>query len=240
MLIGLDSMDIGRLRMSVGYGTHKKGRPLSPIEVGQLLLSARERGFSLRECAIASGLNGTGHIGRFLRILELPNDIQHLVNWGADNGTIGFSSAVELASLKNTEDQLAVANSILSDGITSKEVRQIRQVRSRSGYPIDSCIKDILRMRPTIEKRFVFIGSIIENQVEEKLVKLTQTQRDTILESVIAQIQLKGAHGRLGNRFFTLVGDECFKVSMDKIGKEKLETRLRTHIAETVEHGRNR
>ena len=94
MLAGLTALELGRLRMSVGYGTHKRGRPLSPIEVGLLLRKARDEGASLQDCARAIQLDGTGHIGRFLRILELPDDLRHLVDWGAGNYFIFFTSAV--------------------------------------------------------------------------------------------------------------------------------------------------
>ena len=77
--------------MSVGYGRHKKRRPLSPIEVGTLLRAAREQGTSLEDCARAMHLDGTGHIGRFLRVLNLPDDLHHMVDWGASKNSIGFS-----------------------------------------------------------------------------------------------------------------------------------------------------
>ena len=240
MLMKLSALDLGRLRMSVGYGTHKKDRPLSPIEVGQILSRARESGVTLKDCAEASGLHGTGHIGRFLRILQLPHDLQHLVDWGADKGSIGFSAAVELVKLKNSDDQRVVAEAILTKAITSKEVRQISQLRKRSRNPIDSCIEDVIAMRPIISRRYVFIGSIVEKSVEEELLKLTQAQRNSILDSSMVQVRLHGAQGRLGTQFFTLIGDECFQSSIETIGKEKLERQLRTHIAEKVEHGRNR
>ena len=60
MLAGLSALELGRLRMSVGYGTHKKGRPLSPIEVGTLLRNARNSGVSLKECADKINLDETG------------------------------------------------------------------------------------------------------------------------------------------------------------------------------------
>lgn len=236
MLAGLSALELGRLRMSVGYGTHKKGRPLSPIEVGLILRGARDEGVSLRDCANVIGLDGTGHIGRFLRILDLPDDLQHLVNWGSGRDAIGFSSAVELVKLRDAGDQRAVARSILSDGLNSKEVRQIGQLRVRSGRTIGACIKEILGMRPTIERRYVFIGSVVDQNVEDALIKLTQTERDSILESGIKLLNLRGASGRLGKRFFTLVGDERFDASMKSIGKESIEARLRTHISETVEN----
>lgn len=238
MLARMSALELGRLRMSVGYGTHKKGRPLSPIEVGLILRSACDDGASLRECADAIGLNGTGHIGRFLRILDLPHDVQYLINWGTSRDAIGFSSAVELVKLRDAHDQRAVARSILADGLNSKEVRQVGQLRMRSGRTIDACIKEILGMRPTVQRRYVFIGSIVGQNVEEVLIKLTQAERNSILESGIKLLSLRGASGRLGKRFFTLVGDERFNASMKSVGKERIEARLRTHISETVENAR--
>lgn len=238
MLPGLSVLELGRLRMSVGYGTHKKGRPLSPIEVGTLLRQARSEGVSLEDCARAINLEGTGHIGRFLKILDLPQDLQHLVDWGAGDDFIGFSSAVELARFGNPDDQHAVAHSILSDGLNSKEVRQVAQLRTRSGRPICACVTEVLGMRTRIERRYVFLGSIGDPDVTVALSGLTQVQRDLILESAIDHLALHGTTGRLGKTFFTLVGDERFDASMRTLGKKDVEARLRTHISEALDNDR--
>ena len=235
MLAGLSALELGRLRMSVGYGTHKKGRPLSPIEVGLLLQRARSEGVSLEECAKAIQLDGTGHIGRFLRILDLPNDIRHLVDWGSGKNFIGFTSAVELAKLKDASARRAVAEALLSNGLSSKEVRQVVQLRGRSGRDIEACIQEVLDMRPRIERRFVFVGSAAPENTET-LEKLTQSVRDTILTSGIEALGLRSATGRMGPRFFTLVGNERFDASMREIGKENIEARLRAHISEAIEN----
>lgn len=233
MLAGLSTLELGRLRMSVGYGTHKKGRPLSPIEVGSLLQKARSEGVSLEECAKTIQLDGTGHIGRFLRILDLPDDIRHLVDWGSGKNFVGFTSAVELAKLKNDGDQRTVAEAVLSDSLGSKEVRQVTQLRKRSGRPIEACLREVLDMRPKIERRYVFVGSVAPENVEA-LGRLTQAIRDMILASGVENIGLRGATGRLGPRFFALVGTERFGVSMQEIGKENIEARLRSRISEAV------
>ena len=235
MLAGLSALELGRLRMSVGYGTHKKGRPLSPVEVGSLLRKARSEGVSLEECAKAIQLDGTGHIGRFLRILDLPDDIQHLIDWGSGKNFIGFTSAVELTKLKDTGDQYTVIKAVLSDGLNSKEVRQVAQLRERSGRTIEVCIEEVLDMRPEIEKRHVFIGSVAGENVEA-LGGLTQAVRDAILASGVEDIGLRSVTGRLGPKFFTLVGDELFDASMKEIGKENIEAQLRSHISEAVEN----
>lgn len=236
MLEGLSALELGRLRMSVGYGTHKKGRPLSPVEVGLLLRKARDAGVSLEDCAKAIRLDGTGHIGRFLHILDLPDDLLHLIDWGAGRSFVGFTAAVELAKVQDAGEQHVIAQAILSDGLNSKEIRQVAQLRKRSGRTIASCIDEVLGMRPIVERRYVFVGSVAEESVSE-LGRFTQASRDSLLESGIEKLGLYGATGRLGPRFFTLVGNEHFNTSMRNIGKENIEGLLRTHIAETVADG---
>ena len=233
MLPGLSALEVGRVRMSVGYGMHKKGRPLSPIEVGSLLQQAREHGLSVQECAQAAHIDATG-VGRFLRILKLPEDLQHLVDWGTGANAIGFSSAVDLVRLGEDDDQRAVAKSILTDRLRSKEVRQVVQLRARSGRAIRDCINEIVGMRPTIAKRYVFIGSLGEGSLADALAGLTQIERDSLLQLAIQDLQLEGATGRMGKRFFTLVGNQLFETSMNSIGKENIETQLRTRLAEHI------
>ena len=236
MLVGLNALELGRLRMSLGYGTHKKGRPLSPVEVGELLRKARSEGMSLQDCAKAVQLDGTGHIGRFLTILELPEDLQHLIGWGAEKKFIGFTAAFELTNLGNAEEQRVVAGTILSDGLTSKEVRQIAQLRNRSDKNISQCIKEILGMRQQVTKRFVFVGSM-SLEIESNLAKKTQSARDLILASALGSLGIRSATGRLGPKLFTLVGNEDFNASMQEIGKENIEARIRALVSKALENG---
>ena len=168
---------------------------------------------------------------------ELPPVIvQDLkIDWGSGKNFIGFTSAVELAKLKDAGEQRAVAEAVLSSGLGSKEVRQVAQLRSRSGRDIEVCIHEVLDMRPKIEKRFVFVGSVASEHVET-LEGLAQSVRDAILTSGIEAIGLRSATGRLGPRFFTLVGNERFDSSMREIGKETIEAQIQAHIAEAIEN----
>ena len=239
MLPGLSPLELGRLRMSVGYGTHKKGRPLSPIEVGLYLHRARDAGVSLDECATQIQLDGTGHIGRFLRILKLSDDLQHLINWGSGTDFIGFSSAVELVKLENADDQRMVAKSIMENNLTKNEVGQIVQLRNRSGRSISDCVSEILGMRTIIEKRYVFIGSLWEKNSQDTLIEMSQMQRDLILDSALQRLGFREVSGRLGKQFFTLVGGEHFNETMRILGKQNIEQRLRSHITEAVENAKS-
>ena len=234
MLPGLSPLELGRLRMSVGYGQHKKGRLLSPIEVGALLRRACDAGSSLDECAKEIRIDATG-LKRFLRILDLPDDLRHVVSWGSPRDGVGFSSATELARIPGVDDQRAVAGAILANGLHSKEVRQVAQLRERSGRPVEECVKEVINMRTTIDRRYVFIGAIVDQSVQQALANLPQRERDTVLAAGVESIGLKGASGRLGPKFFTLVGDESFGASMEHVGKQDIEARLRAYVAESVE-----
>ena len=199
-----------------------------------MLRKARREGMSLRECAKVVQIDGTG-IGRFLRILELPHDLRHLVDWGTGKHFIGFTSAVELARFRDAGDQRAVADAILSNNLNSKEVRQVAQLRERSGRSVDVCLKEVLGMRPVIDKRYVFIGLTSPKNIDG-LARITQADRDSVLASGLERLGLRSATGRLGLRFFTLVGDKRFSESMRDIGKENIEARLRVHISEALEN----
>lgn len=233
MLPGLDALDLGRLRMSVGYGGNKKGRLLSPIEVGRSIRKAKDGGADDADILKNIKLDST-NIKRFLKITELPDDLQHLVVWGMGKDAIGFTAAVELTRIQNHEEQRAVARLILAHGLNSKEVRQVVQLRKRSMRSIKDCVAEVVGMRPIVEKRYVFIGAITETRVKKALAKLTQNMRDSLLQSTIANLEIKDATGRLGEMIFTIVGGEQFEESMVSIGKENIEALVREHISKAV------
>jgi len=202
------------------------------VEVGELLRKARQHGASVAECAEAARLHETG-ILRFLRILDLPPDVQHLIDWGSGKDFVGFSAAVETTKLTNPEDQRALVAAILTSNLNSKEVGQVSQLRHRSGRSIDECVREILQMRPKVSKRYVFIGSIAADNAET-MRELTQSVRDAMLATALEKVGIRGATGRLGARFFTLVGDERFNSSMRAVGRDRIEALLRSHISQSV------
>lgn len=237
MLADLSTLELGRLRMSVGYGTHKEGRPLSPVEVGKLIRRVKKNGVSTGECANAIGLDKSG-IGRFLRILDLPEDIQHLVSWGAKKGAIGFSAATQLARFEDAEDQYVVVDSILTKGLNSKEIQQVVQLKTRSGRGVNECLKEVLGMRPVIEKRHIFIGTIENQDVKSILADITQAERDLVLQSSIVALHLGDVSGRLGKKIFTLVGSDSLDAVIQSIGPDNLEEQLTAQIQKVANNVR--
>ena len=230
MLRGLNALELGRLRVSVGYGTHKKGRPLSPVEVAELVARARATGSAMADCAREIRIDESG-LGRFLRLFELPEELRHLVDWGGGRGVLGFSSAVELVRIPNYDNMRTVANAVLESGLNSKETRQVVQLLERSGRPADDVLKEVLGMRPVIERRYVFIGTVVDQSIADALENRSQREKDELLQGAMTKLGIAGASGRLGKSRFTLVGDERFEASMSKIGKELLEGRLCSAIA---------
>ena len=229
----LSGLDLGRLRMSVGYGTNKKGRPLSPIEVAEQIRNAQQGGAELDTVAKEIRIDKTG-LRRFLILLDLPDEIRHLVGWGGSESTIGFSAATEIARMSGAENKKTIAESALSNKLKGKEIRQVVQLFNRSGRTVEECLTEVLNMRPIIEKRYVFLGTINDESICTALSEMSQTQRDKILDSSIQRIGLREASGKLGEKFFTLVGHEQFNASMNAIGKERVEKQLRERIAESL------
>ena len=225
MLAGLDALELGRLRLSVGYGTHKKGRPYSPVEVGLRIGRARAAGDSVEVCARELRLDESG-IGRFLSLQGLPDDIRHLVDWGSGKGVVSFSCATEIVRIKDCEDQRTVANAVLAHRLTSKEVRQVVQLLKRSAQSAEHAVEEVIDMRPIVVKRFVYLGTVRGDSLIRSLKGKTQRERDAVLESAIAALNLNAVSGRLGLRQFALVGDDRLGQVLADMEGDELEERL--------------
>jgi hypothetical protein len=204
MLPGLPP-DIHRgLLLSVG--SHKGTRPLSPSEVANGLKDAIAAGTSSKDLAAMLHLNGPSMISRFVRLLDLPPSVLHLVDWGQTNVTIAFTAASELSRLKSHEDQVALSKAALESELTSSEVKSVVQMQLRSKKPIAECIAAIIDLRSTVIKRHVFIGGITSAELIERLRALRQVERDDLLKSVLASTlpAVSDVAGRLGHDRFTL------------------------------------
>lgn len=245
MLPGLTTLELGRLRMSVGYGTHKRGRLLTPVEVGTLFQRARDAGASLDDCAREAKLKGTTWVSRFIAVHRLPVNILHLVDWGRSNDSaIGFTTAVELSRIWENrgkdditgEDVEQIAKAILENGLQMKEVRQIAQIHRRSQRSIEDCLKEVLGMRPIVDRRYVFVGAVIDEEVRNAIAGRTQAERNALLQAAVEAVGLGAVSGRLGPQLFTLVGDEQLNDKMRGQGWETIEVQLRDAIRERVAH----
>lgn len=203
---GLSSSERQALIRSVG--THRAMRHLSPLEVAHLLRKAMDGGSTLAECAEELAIGPT-QIRTFLKLLDLTPDIQHLADWrGRRNATISFTALAQLARLQPA-DQGLVAEAILRHDMTSAEVIQVVQMMQRSGQPASACITNALKLRPQIETRHLFVGSITSDSAKRSVVSLQQAERDQLMVQILESI-FDGdyeASGRLGPRDFTILSN---------------------------------
>jgi hypothetical protein len=208
MVQGLSPAEHKGLLLSVG--THRGKRPLSPVEVAMLFKRAADAGASLRDLAELVHFDGTTMVSRFLRLLELNPEIQHLIDWGQSGSTIAFSAASELSRL-DTGEQVGACTAVLENQLSSAEVKELVQLRLRSQQSLPDCIAAVLRMRPRIEKRHLLIGAVMAEGVRIRLRTMTQAERDALFQQVLLELlsPLDDYSGRLGVERFTISGNEA-------------------------------
>ena len=201
---GLTAEEHKALLRSVG--THRADRPLSPLEVGRLIGKAIQAGSTRSECAEALQVGST-QVATFLKLLDLADNIQHLADWGnSTSASISFSALAEFARLRKS-DQIEAARAVLQYQLTWKEVVQITQMVDRSAKPMRECVDDVLKLRPQVEKRHLFVGAIVSEKLRDILSSLTQQERDRLFQAAIAALGLEApsVSGRLGDGNFTIL-----------------------------------
>ncbi|MGE0702451.1 MAG: hypothetical protein AB7P22_00800 [Vicinamibacterales bacterium] len=216
-----------RQGLLLSVGTHRGKRSLSPVEVATLFAKILAAGGSLSDCARAARLEGTTMVGRFLRLLKLPESVRHLVDWGTSPGMIGPSAGSELARLEDAAEEEEVVKGVLTYRLSGSEVRQVVQLRKRSKRPVDDCLNEVVGMRPRIEKRYVYVGAVTSPALKGSLGSMTQRERDEFLAGAIRGVlDVKSlAVIRLGPDRFTLVGGASFGEAMTQ-KKDSLEQEI--------------
>jgi len=228
-LFGLSPEQYKGLILSVG--SHREERSLSPVEVATTFCRMRENGASLRDCAAAVHLDGTAMVSRFIRLLELHPNVRHLVDWGQTGATVAFTAASELARLPEQEHELAFT-AALENQLSSTEVKQLVQARLRSGRDIGECVLSVLRLRPKVERRFLFIGLVTSEAVRQHLASISQRQRDLLMrEAVRKLVPETQLAARLGPDAFTVSSmEDLSQLSQGEDGD--FEARVNDLIAE--------
>lgn len=162
MLNGLTQAEYVDLLMSVG--THRQERRLLPIRVSDLISKASNNQ-PLKK--IAKELQLTPSVlKRFLNLQRLPPEIQNMVSWGSRKGTLNFSTAAEISSLSNNDEQSKLIKATLEHSLTKEEVIAVNQRADRGKIPLDSALDEILKLRPIVERQYLFIGKLPLNTTE--------------------------------------------------------------------------
>jgi len=139
-------------------GTHRRVRPLTPLEAARKL--DEELGRDVRpEQYPVSGYT----IRKFLKLLSLPDSVQKMLGWGGiRRGEIGLEAAYRISTLKERLDQETLAKATVERELSQKEVSKVvRYKRRLEKKPIEDCIDSVIEMRP--KKRHLFISQIKED-----------------------------------------------------------------------------
>ena len=203
---GISDSEYQGLILSVG--THRNARPLSPIEVAELLSKAVAAGATRAQCAEELGI-GSSQVSAFLSLLLLAPQIQHLADWqGSKAASVAFSTMVELRRL-NHDDQTVAANAALTHKLTWKEAVQLVQIAIRSGKTIEECISRVLDLRPRITTRHLFVGAITSPETRACIGELPQSNRDALLSKTLQRLTGYDypVGVRLGTNEFTILSN---------------------------------
>jgi len=222
-------------KLLLSVGSHKAIRPLSPVEVADAVQTALKCGTTLQEVAEFLHLEGTSVLTKFVRLLKLSPEVRHLVDWGRSDSTIGFTAASEVARLTDAESQMQLCQAGLQHQLGSGEMKQIVQLRQRSGRPLADCIGEIVGMRPQLQRIHVLLGAVTPPDVRARLAALSQAERDTALRSAVQRAfpRLAKFGCRLGAERFTITGGD--EVSAELVhGGNEFEAAINDALAETL------
>lgn len=205
-----------RRRLILSVGTHRSKRPLSPVEVAEAIELLIGFGSTSREIAADLQFADPSMVANFRRLLRLSPSIRHLVAWGKSSSSIPFSVAYTVARLNSAEAQQQVVYAALENGLTYNEALQLVQILERSQQSLPEAIESVLRLRPQVTRRQVFVGAVLSPVVRSALTRMTQGERDSFLHKAVQNHQpnLPSFSGRLATERFTLVGDDYLAVAM--------------------------
>lgn len=212
---GISSENQRDLILSVGV--HKGERPLSPMEIAELLKKVVNSGTTIKELSGEIMLDST-MITRFLRLSNLSSEVQPLVGWGGKS-RISFSTASEIARIKTIDEQNFLGRVTLENNLSKKEVIQIIETRTKFSRPISDCVEEIIKMRPQIIRRYLFIGVVRGSEVRGQLANMTQRERDFLFGEVIKSVLpgVPSCEGQLGKSSFSIVGNEDLDQALSRL-----------------------
>jgi hypothetical protein len=204
------------------------------MQIAEIFDKAIRHGASLKDCANAVHFEGTTMISRFLRLLRLVPELKLLVDWGDSGITLGFWASQELARLQ-ADDQVIAGKLILQNQLTKKEVEKVVRLKLKTNCSISECIDQILRLRPKVITKNVYLGAVTSDNLQSHLRKISQNERDLLLKRTLQNSlpQLDNYACRLGYERFLIVGDNEVEKILDSIN-EGFESFINLALEENI------
>lgn len=149
----------GKLLASIG--TRRQERPFDPMTVAEIL------GHTPSNTDLARKLGTTPRlVGMFKSLLSLPESIKPYVR---SREIKSIDKAVRLAALNDAMSQQFLAKAIRADPrtFTAPTVTKIVALKNRNkDLRVEDCIRRVLKSRPVVENRYVFVTGIEESLSE--------------------------------------------------------------------------
>jgi hypothetical protein len=184
-------------------------RKVSPVEIAKAFRLEQGNGTTTKELCTTFSIS-TKMVSLFLRLLELPADIQSFVSWGrAKSNWVGFSVAAELARCKTEHQSLLFAES-MKFGLSKAEVVSVKQLEERSNSTIDQALQRVLGRRAVIIHKELWIAHLRED-ILALTDNLLQHERDAALHKALVCLNLETIAGKLGDVSVALLGEQLLR-----------------------------
>lgn len=212
-------------RLLISLKTPKKWRAMDPIEIAQNLKILCDH-FSREEVARRLGINEKGTLWVYLRLLDLPEEVQELVR----TKQIGEDVAYRITILRDKEEQIALAHAILEYNLNTAAVRGIVQALKKRNpdMPIKEAIDLALKARPVVTEEHLVVTKIEDKTLvalQEKA-GLLQVPIQEILKKALMKILPPDSLTsiRLSNKLvFMSVNEEGFRILRSKAKEEQIK-----------------
>lgn len=157
----------GRLLASIG--TRRAERPLDPITVAEIFRHTPSNAELANKIGKSARL-----VGMFKSLLLLPETIKPRVR----SREISIDKAVRLAALSDSTAQQFLAKAILAEPhtFTAPIISKIVTLKNRNpNMRIENCAREILKSRPIVENRYIFVTGI-EKSLSETITRKAEKQ----------------------------------------------------------------
>lgn len=141
---------------------------------------------------------------------------------------LSLTQAAEIARLHPDEQAMRdLAARTIENRFTGSETRSVVQLMKRRGITGEAAVAEVLRGRPTVERRHVLIGTLSE-AVRSSTGPLADTQKEKLLASALRTLGVRTQDARLSERRYTLVLDdqEASRLRDEGMDADKLEANL--------------
>ena len=159
----LESLTINeQARLLVTVGKHGKSRPITPIQVMELLHKTIDVDQDIGATADCLELKDTSMLRKFMDLKNLPEHIWPLVSWGTTGGYLSFSTAALIAKVEDESDVNLLTNATIEYQLTKNEIRSvIQRIRRGKKQNISTAqaVEEIVNLRPVVVHQYLYYGN---------------------------------------------------------------------------------